>query len=186
MDITIAKLRTLGCHRMFSVTGVTFFATRRAGFCGLFFLILGIICAEAQQMDWGVGNIVQVGALYGLVLFLSNVLHSIGHVIAGRIVRCQGAGVLITAMFHINFHECDRRICSKWTHIARSSGGPLANLLVGVAVLLFFKKADNGWLMFVASANLIIGVLLLLPIPRIDGWVIWGELLGFRRRVSIK
>jgi hypothetical protein len=37
-------------------------------------------------------------------------------------------------------------------------------------------------LWFFAIANLITGAAALLPIPAIDGWVVWGELLGFRRQ----
>ncbi|MFH0990614.1 MAG: hypothetical protein V1799_11430 [bacterium] len=40
----------------------------------------------------------------------------------------------------------------------------------------------NEYISFFAAANLILFFFTLCPIPSIDGWVIWGEIFGFRKR----
>jgi hypothetical protein len=48
--------------------------------------------------------------------------------------------------------------------------------------MVLHALAGGIWSDFLAKANLIVGIWLLLPLPAIDGWVIWGEFFGFRRR----
>jgi hypothetical protein len=167
---------------LFSVAGVDCFVTRFAWLSGPLFFFLGALIALVQRPQRSIATILSSGAIYGLVLFLSNMLHSAGHVIAGRIAGAPNGAVIITAAFHINYHRCKPGICSRWIHIGRSGGGPLANLLLGCVALALRSTSEWMWLDFAAKANLIVGMWLLLPIPSLDGWVIWGELTGFRRR----
>jgi hypothetical protein len=130
-----------------------------------------------------VGATLLHGATYGLILFLSNLAHTAGHVAAGRIAGAPGGAVIVTAAFPINFHRCGQGSCSRWTHIGRSAGGPSANLLLAAAAFALRSLHAAYWLDFAAKANLIVGLWLILPVPALDGWVIWGELTGFRRRL---
>ncbi len=167
-----------------TIANVDCFVTPLAWLSVPFFLLLGLICAIEVQSDLKIGEYLQTGIVYGLLLYLSNILHSVGHVIAGRIVGSPHCAVRVTATIHVNYHQCDPAICTRWRHIGRSLGGPLVNLLVGCTVLWLIDKTGPKWLVFLGRANLVIGIWLLLPIPRLDGWVSWGELLGFRRRVA--
>jgi hypothetical protein len=180
------NLENISRRPLFSAAGVDCSVTRRAWLSGPFFLAFGMLLAFFQQPRMPSTVILPNGAIYGLVLFLSNMLHSAGHVIAGRVLGAPHGSVIITAAFHINYHRCEPGICSKWTHIGRSSGGPLANLLLGCVALGLSSAFEWVWLDIAAKANLIIGIWLLLPIPSLDGWVIWGELIGFRRRLPGK
>jgi hypothetical protein len=176
-------VRTCRRRRVGAVAGAECFVTSYAWLSGPFFLVIGLALALLQAFGRQGGPLLLGGAAYGSILFLSNLAHSAGHVLAGRMVGSPGGVVLMTATFHVNYHCCDREICTRWTHVGRSAGGPATNLLLGGIALGWYAITGSQWLDFAAKANIIIGIMLLLPIPSIDGWVIWGEMLGFRRRV---
>jgi hypothetical protein len=182
--VAIEKTDTVRQRKAFAVANVDCYVTPFAWLSVPIFISLGIACAVAMQSGREIGEYLQTGFVYGVLLHLSNTLHTVGHVIAGKIVGSPGGAVRVTSTFHVNYHDCDPAICTKWKHIGRSLGGPLINLLLGGVVLLLVDTTGHRWFAFLGSANLIVGGWLLLPIPRLDGWVIWGELLGFRRRVK--
>lgn len=169
-------------RKAFTIANVDCLVTPFAWLSIPLFLLLGVACAVAMLSGHKIGEYLQTGIAYGLLLYLSNIFHTVGHAIAGKIVGSPGGAVRVTSTVHINYHQCDPAICTKWTHIGRSLGGPLVNLLIGCVVLLLVGRTGPKWIVFLGIANLIVGIFLLLPIPRLDGWVIWGELLGFRRR----
>ncbi len=171
------------CRTNFSLVGVNCRLTAYAWLSVPLFLLIGIVVALLQFPERPILARLLAGASYGLVLFLSNMFHSIGHILAGKIVGAPPGIVIITGTFHINYHRCDPAICSRWTHIGRSAGGPIANLLLCGLAIGLHGLMGGEWLGFAAKANLIVGVWFLIPTPSFDGWVIWGELLGFRRRL---
>ncbi len=118
-----------------------------------------------------------IGLAYGVMVYLTNGLHSLGHIISARLVGAPMDENLVTATFYVTLYYGDQTRHSRWVHIGRSLGGPLANLLTGLVALGLWQLADAGWLAFFALGNLLLGIYLLLPIPSIDGWVIWSELL---------
>ncbi len=68
-------------------------------------------------------------------------------------------------------------------HVGRSVGGPLLNLLAGLAASLVFGLAGGGFvLLFFAVVNLAFAAFTLLPIPTLDGAVIWREVRGWTPR----
>jgi hypothetical protein len=136
--------------------------------------------AATANAPSGAGVIDGLG--FGSLLFLMNVLHSAGHTVSACVAGSAPGTVLVTATFHVNAHRCMRGVCSPLVHIGRSLGGSIANLLTGLAALAANAAIGSRWLDFFAKASLIVGAWTALPIPGFDGWVIWGELLGFRRR----
>lgn len=175
-------LRTTRRRKVFAVEGVDCFVTPYAWLSGPFFLVLGTVCAFVQQRDLRAEGILLTGAVCGLLLFGSNAVHTLGHVVAGRIAGSPDGAVLITATFHVNSHRCDPAICTRWTHLGRSAGGPISHLALALVAMPVNRIAGGEWLDFLAKANLVLALWFLLPVPSLDGWVIWGELLGFRRR----
>ena len=182
MSMIRRNLNAIRCRKVFDIMGVGCFLTPYAWLSVPFFLLIGILVAVMQSDDRQAGAFLPLGAAYGLILFGSNLLHSIGHILAGKIVGAPNGGLIITSTFHINYHRCDPAVCSRWTHIGRSLGGPLANLTLAAIAMVLHALVGGPWSDFLAKANLIVGIWLLLPLPAIDGWVIWGELFGFRRR----
>ncbi len=169
-------------RRVFSVAGVDCFLTLYAWLSVPFFIAIGLFVALVQRADDRPAAVFPAGLAYGLLLFLSHVFHTVGHVLAGRIVGAPNGSVVITSTFHINRHRCDPAYCSRWTHIGRAAGGPVATLALAGIALALHAAAGGEWFEFLTKANWIVGICLLFPMPGIDGWVIWGELLGFRRR----
>ena len=182
MSMIRRNLNAIRCRKVLDIMGVGCFLTPYAWLSVPFFLLIGILAALMQSEDRQAGAFLPLGAGYGLILFGSNLLHSIGHILAGKIVGAPNGGLIITSTFHVNYHRCDPAVCSRWIHIGRSLGGPLANLALAAIAMVLHAQAGGAWSDFLAKANLIVGIWLLLPLPAIDGWVIWGELVGFRRR----
>lgn len=59
--------------------------------------------------------------------------------------------------------------------IQRPLGGPVANLAVGALALAAASMTGTGWLTMFGLFNLLIGSWTLLPVPTLDGAVIWGS-----------
>ena len=73
------------------------------------------------------------------------------------------------------------RTCHHKVHLVRSLGGPLMNFMLGGLFLVLWDSVRSPALGFFAGANLVIGVIVLLPIPSVDGGVIWREILKLLR-----
>ena len=169
-------------HRLFAWLGVEWQATPRAWLSVPWFLAIGGAVAWAMAVQGRAGTSVIDGLAFGVLLFLMNAIHSAGHTVSARLSGSPPGTTLVTATFHVTEHRCVRGVCSPRVHVGRSLGGPIANLVTGLAALAWHAAAGGRWLDFFAKASLIVGVWTILPIPTFDGWVIWGELLGFRRR----
>lgn len=169
-------------HRLFTLLGVRWEATPYAWINVLLFILAGVIIALALEPDAPIWKTLLSGVGYGLLVYLTYVLHGVGHTIGGKIFGAPMDANLITTIRHINVYTGDQSAYSKRVHIGRALGGPAINLLAGVAALGLWARAGGRGLWLFSAANLITGAAALLPIPSIDGWVVWGELLGFRRR----
>ncbi len=115
-------------------------------------------------------------------LMATNYLHSLGHLLAGKLVGAPMDELIVTATRQVNHYEGNQGQHSKATHVARAAGGPLANLVVAllafVAARLFQKKqaqAASGAAEF-ALFNALFGALSLLPLPSVDGHSILTQL----------
>lgn len=170
--------------RVCSCLGSEWFATPHAWAGIPLVCALGMLVAWVGDPRQSLSVILLAGAGYGAQILIMIFIHSLGHVMAGRFMGIRTGTVLVTATFHVNRHVCDPLVCTKWTHIGRSAGGPIATMAAGLIALILFSVGDVHAVYFFAASNLIVGATTLLPIPRLDGWVIWGELLGFRRRVD--
>ena len=180
MRITFENIHSGHHRKVFSIWGADCLVTPYAGLSVLFFLVLGILVALARGGDQEFVTILRTGVVFGLLLFASNMVHSLGHILSGAFLNTPGRTVLITATFHINYHRCEPANCTRWSHLGRAAAGPAANLLLGGVALYLHDTIGSESLDFLAKANLIIGAWLLLPIPSFDGWVFWTELLGLR------
>jgi len=170
---------TTARRKLFTWLGVEWLATPWAWLSGPFFLGLGLACALAGASKGPLDARLRMGPGYGLLLFLSNGLHTVGHIVSGRMVRSPMQANLITATFHVNLYLGDPAAYPARVHIGRALGGPLFNLLIGFMGIAVLVVLPSAWLTFFALANLVVGLWLLIPLPGLDGEVIWGQL---RRR----
>ena len=145
-------------------------------------LLFGLLIAALEFDSGPVVSIVAKAAVYALALYLTNVLHSLGHIVAGRIAGAPMHILLLTSTRDVTLYPADPSSYPVGVRVGRSLGGPAAN--IGVALLCFTMAAPlrAPWLESFAIVNLAVGVWTLCPIPTMDGWVIWRGLFRGRPR----
>jgi hypothetical protein len=168
-------------RRLFRFLGVEVMATPYAWLSLPFFCALGILIAYGQRPE-SIGLwTIKVGIAYGLCLSITNVFHSLGHILAATIVGAPMEVLLLTGTRDVTLYRKGKPDPSRWMFIGRSLGGPIANVLVGFIALALWHLLAAAWLLTVCVFNFAIAAWTLCPIPSMDGWVIWGELVGFRK-----
>jgi hypothetical protein len=124
-------------------------------------------------------------ALFSLSVQVTSPLHACGHIVSGTLAGSPMDELLITATRDVNVYEGDQSRVPSHVHLMRAIGGPLANLLVGGVCRVLLRRARPGLatdiVAAIASTNLFYGLGGLLPLPSIDGEVIWRELLRMAR-----
>jgi hypothetical protein len=163
---------------LFTVAGVRIQATRSAFLAVPIWTGFGFLIASLGGIGHSYFGIVLTGLLYAVLLYLANVIHSVGHIVAGKIVRAPMDALLLTATRDVTLYLNDRAACPLRVRIGRSLGGPISNLAAGLAALGFNALFRTGWLEFFAIVNVAVGLWTLCPVPTMDGWVIWRGLLG--------
>lgn len=171
------NIQTTPKRRLFSLFGIEWFATPYAWLSVPGFLGAGILLAFIGGEPSGLTQKLTIGIGYGVLIYIANIVHSLGHIFIGKLINAPMDANLVTATRHINLYYGDQSGFSTWVHIARSLGGPGLNLLIGFMSLLIWRVSGGFWLSAFANLNVIIGLGALMPIPTVDGWVIWGELL---------
>lgn len=151
-------------------------------FFGLHFLL------NLLNSNLSLADRVYQSLLFTLAVEITTCLHAFGHILSGKLVHSAMDELLITATRDVNLYHGDQRLVPGYIHLVRSLGGPLFNLIVaGLLSALAPNIAPGFWFGLVASlisTNLFFGIGGFLPLPSIDGEVIWRELLRpvFARR----
>lgn len=119
--------------------------------------------------------------LFTVAVEITTVLHAFGHILSGKLVHSAMDELLITATRDVNLYHGDQRLLPSHVHLVRSLGGPVFNLFVAGACLLFAPLTVPGFwsdlLASLISTNLFFGFGGFVPLPSVDGEVIWRELL---------
>ena len=127
-----------------------------------------------------------MGRLYGALLFtiaveITTVFHAFGHILSGKLVHSPMHELLITATRDVNLYHGDQSLIPSHVHLVRSLGGPLFNLFIaGVGSVFAYLISSGFWSELLASlisTNLFFGFGGFLPLPSVDGEVIWREVL---------
>lgn len=174
-------IETTPRRQLFRFQGVEVMATPYAWLCPVSYCALGGLVSFGQQSEHTFLTRVVVGLEFGVLLYITNVCHSLGHILAAKVVGAPMEILLLTATRDVTLYKMDIQTPSKWMYIGRSLGGPVANLLIGVASLAAWYMLSAEWWLFLAIFNIAIGLWTLCPVPSMDGWVIWGEVVGFRK-----
>jgi len=129
--------------------------------------------------------------LFTIAVELTTLFHAFGHIISGKMVKSSMDELLITTTRDVNIYHGDQSRLPGYVHLARSLGGPLFNLLVAGVCIFFSTKFAQGFtsnlLASLIGTNLFFGIGSFLPIPSVDGEVIWREILRpFRARSQKK
>jgi hypothetical protein len=120
-------------------------------------------------------------ALFTIAVEITTALHAFGHILSGKLVHSAMDELLITATRDVNLYHGDQRVIPGHVHLIRSLGGPVFNLLVAGLFLTFAPSTSPGFwsdlLASLISTNLFFGFGGFVPLPSVDGEVIWRELL---------
>jgi membrane-associated protease RseP (regulator of RpoE activity) len=82
----------------------------------------------------------------------------------------------MTSTRDVIVYERPGTIASPRCRLGRALGGPAANLAAGCALLLVGRLGHVRWAGMAGVINVVVGVWTLMPVPSLDGWVIWGSL----------
>ena len=176
----IEDIHSAGRASLFTIAGIRIEATRYAWLAPITWMIIGLFIAALDRHNGTLVSLVGRAAFYGAALYSSNLFHSLGHIVAGKMVHAPMDILLLTSTRDVTLYLAGPAAYPAKACIGRSLGGPIANL--GVALLSFGIAVPLGapWLQSFGTMNVALGLWTLCPIPTMDGWVIWRGLLGGR------
>ena len=164
--------------------GVRWQATRYGWLSIVWWAALGCAVAFVQRPNASQSGWLLDGMAYGAVLMLSNVLHSLGHVIAGRAIGSPVHTVLTTSTRDVIIYERPGTAELQRWRLGRALGGPAASLAAGCVLLLVGRVVRASWVVVAGAFNVGVGLWTLMPVPSLDGWVIWRSLARSARERS--
>ena len=119
--------------------------------------------------------------LFTIAVEITTVLHAFGHILSGKMAHSAMDELLITATRDVNLYHGDQGVIPGHIHLIRSLGGPVFNLLIaGLCSALAVGMGPGFGSALIASlisTNRFFGFGGFLPLPSVDGEVIWRELL---------
>jgi hypothetical protein len=166
--------------RLFTFAGVIVEATRYAWLAVPGYIAVGVLLSVLGRFGDSVVATFGTGCALGAGLYLTNSVHSLGHIVVGRIVGSPMDVLLLTATRDVTLYASATGSPARQARILRSLGGPVFNLLAGTAAFAAAALFKSEWLRFLSLANVVVGLWTLCPVPTLDGWVIWGQLFGDR------
>jgi Zn-dependent protease len=119
--------------------------------------------------------------LFTIAVEITTVLHAFGHILSGKMVNSAMDELLITATRDVNLYHGDQSLVPGHVHLVRSLGGPVFNLFIAGLCSMFAPLIGPGFgsdlVAGLISTNLFFGFGGFLPLPSVDGEVIWREIL---------
>lgn len=142
------------------------------------FLTLGIL-QNFRTPDITVSELSYLALVYLAGVEITTLFHAFGHMVSGKLVGSPMDELLLTATRGVNIYHGDQTPVPSHVHLGRALGGPVFNLVVAGVLYLVLPSAGRGLmsdlLASLAATNLFFGVGGFLPLPSIDGEVIWRE-----------
>ena len=118
--------------------------------------------------------------IFTIAVEITTVFHAFGHILSGKIVHSPMDELLIASTRDVNLYHGDQSRVPGYVHLVRSLGGPIFNLLVaGICYVFAPIITQSFWSALIASlftTNLFFGIGGFLPLPSVDGEVIWREI----------
>ena len=110
---------------------------------------------------------------------ISTLVHALGHIFGGKLVRSPMDELLLTATRGVNIYAGNQNDIPAFVHLGRAMGGPVLNLITASLVVRLQTFVQFGFsadvLAAIASTSLFMGVGGFVPLPSVDGQVIWRE-----------
>lgn len=171
--------------------GTRIAVTPTAGLQVPFFFALGVLLTYLPgRLPLGapLGDRIANALVFTVAGLVANAAHALGHIVSGTLAGSAMDELLITATRDANLYRGDQSTVRGRTHIARALGGPVANLVVAALAYAMTAVLGTGahpLLSRIAGVNLGFGLGGLLPVPSVDGEVIWREVRrGWARRAD--
>jgi len=82
--------------------------------------------------------------LWTIVILAGLSVHSLGHIISGKIAGSAMDRLLITATRQVNIYECDQSQFPPRVHITRALGGGVTNLIVSLLCLILISVQGHS------------------------------------------
>lgn len=144
-------------------------------------LVICLLIAFVFYRDETFINTLFIGLIYSILLISSLLLHILGHIISSKFVAPAMTECRIKPQLIETRYDNDSELIAPSVHIIRSIGGPLMNLFLGFLSLIMWFLTHYDLALFVALANFIFMTFVLLPLPTVDGEVIWREVFKLVR-----
>ncbi len=148
-------------------------------FFGLF-VLLHVRELTLSGTDW-----VYEGIIYVIGIAVTTLLHAFGHILGGKLASSPMDELVFTATRGVNIYHGDQTVYPSRVHLARACGGPVFNLVVAGMLYLLLPPRGQGvvydLISGIAATNLFFGVFAFLPLPSVDGQVIWREVVRVLR-----
>jgi Zn-dependent protease/CBS domain-containing protein len=162
--------RPAGSYRIGSVGGVDVYV--RASWLVIAAVIAVLLAPQVEEVEPGLGALKYVaGVAFAVLLYLSVLLHEMSHALMAR--RFGLPVRSISLQFLGGMTEIDGEAATPGQEFKIAVVGPLTSLAVGVVALLLVLVVPDGLtrmaLQGLAGANLIVGVLNLVPGLPLDG-----------------
>lgn len=165
------------------VWGVRVAITPVAWLGPIIFFGLGFLSTFLTRPELDAPARIATSLISALAVELSITAHGFGHILSGRMIDSAMDELLLTTTRDITLYSGDQSRYPARVHIIRSLGGPLLNLVLAGVFHALLPATPAGWgrelAGYLASVNTVLGVGSFLPIPTVDGEVIWREV--FRR-----
>lgn len=144
--------------------------------------------------NWTASNhtsqVVYLALVYLVGVEITTLFHAFGHILGGKLVGSPMDELLLTATRGVNIYHSDQTRVPGYVHLGRALGGPVFNLVLAGMIYLALSFVERGVLFdllaSLAATNLFFGAGSFLPLPSIDGWVIWREVLRSLRAPFIR
>lgn len=147
------------------------------------FFALGVLQNRggSDELD----GVFYLALVYLIGVAVTTLLHQFGHILGGKLVGSPMDELLLTATRGVNIYHGDQSLVPGHVHLGRALGGPLFNLAVAGILYALLPFVERGFvfdlLLVTASTNLFFGIGSFAPLPSIDGWVIWREVIAVLR-----
>jgi hypothetical protein len=161
-------------RKIFTLLGVDYVMTPRAWVNIPLMLVVGIVLALIL-VPADSSSPILIGIGYGILIMIASFCHGLGHIISSRMVGAPMTALVSTATVYLTHYD-DTETYPSRVHVGRSIGGPALNFIVGVIALALYSSVNSHFLLFFGGVNLLFAVLTILPIPSVDGAVIFHEL----------
>jgi hypothetical protein len=174
----IEDLDTVRHIRLGRFWGIELSVTPTSWLSLVVFFLLGFLL-NAFRPGVGLNEILYTAGVFTIGVEISTLIHALGHILGGKLVRSPMDELLLTATRGVNIYSGEQKDLRGFVHLGRAMGGPVLNLFAagvapGIQALVGFGFSAD-LLAAIASTSLFMGVGGFAPLPSVDGQVIWRE-----------